>query len=160
VTEENARSEEAEARRDESGPERLDRNTMELLNELRVANTGIQVMFAFLLVVPFQHGWPHTDGFERTVYFVTLLLVALAAFLLLAPSIHHRILFRHGEKPFLVEVANRFAIVGGVFLALGFVGILLLLSDVVVGAAAPGIVAGVAAAVLGILWFVVPLARR
>jgi hypothetical protein len=160
VTEESARSEEAEAHRHESGPERLDRNTMELLNELRVANTGIQVMFAFLLVVPFQHGWSHVDGFERTVYFVTLLLVALAAFLLMAPSIHHRILFRHGEKPFLVEVANRFAIAGGIFLALGFVGILLLISDVVVGAAAPGIVAGVAAVVVGTLWFAVPLARR
>ncbi len=160
MTEESARSEEAEARRDESDPERLDRNTMELLNELRVANTGIQVMFAFLLVVPFQHGWSHVDGFERTVYFVTLLLVALAAFLLMAPSIHHRILFRKGEKPFLVEVGNRFAIAGGIFLALGFIGILLLISDVVVGGAAPGIVAGVAALIVGTLWFAVPLARR
>src|SRR5579875_2251567 len=154
MTEESPSSERAEERRDESGPERLDRNTMELLNELRVANTGIQVMFAFLLTLPFQKGWTRVDGFERTVYFVTLLLVALAAFLLMAPSIHHRILFRHGEKPFLVEVGSRFAIAGGVCLAAGFVGILLLISDVVVGAAAPGIVAGVAAAVLGILWFV------
>jgi len=160
VTDENARSEQAEARRDETAPERLDRNTMELLNELRVANTGIQVMFAFLLVVPFQHGWSHVDGFERTVYFVTFLIVALAAFLLMAPSIHHRILFRHGQKPFLVEVANWFAIAGGAFLALGFVGILLLISDVVVGGAAPGIVAGAAAVTVGTLWFVVPLARR
>lgn len=160
VTEESARSEKAEANRDESDEERLDRNTMELLNELRVANTGIQVMFAFLLTLPFQKGWTRVDGFERTVYFVTLLLVALAAFLLMAPSIHHRILFRRGEKPFLVEVANRFAIAGGVFLALGFIGILLLISDVVVGAAAPGIVAGVAAVTVGTLWFAVPLTRR
>jgi hypothetical protein len=160
LTEESPRSEEAEAHRDESGPERLDRNTMELLNELRVANTGIQVMFAFLLVVPFQHGWQSVDGFERTVYFITLLLVALASFLLLAPSIHHRVLFRHGEKPFLVEVGNRFAIAGGIFLALGFVGILLLISDVVVGGVAPGIVAGLAALILGTLWFAIPLRRR
>src|SRR6202012_1929002 len=94
VTDENPQSERAEEDRDESAEERLDRNTIELRNELRVANTGIQVMFAFLLVVPFQQGWKHVDGFERTVYFVTLLLVALAAFLLMAPSIHHRILFR------------------------------------------------------------------
>ena len=160
MTEENARSERAEADRDETGEERLDRNTMELLNELRVANTGIQVMFAFLLVVPFQQGWTHVDGFERTVYFVTLLLVALAAFLLMAPSIHHRVLFRRGEKRFLVEVGNRFAIAGGVCLAFGFVGILLLISDVVVGAAAPGIVAGLALVTVVTLWFVVPLLRR
>jgi len=160
VTDESTGSREAEARRDESGPERLDRNTMELLNELRVANTGIQIMFAFLLVVPFQQGWKHVDGFERTVYFVTFLLVALATFQLMAPSIHHRILFRRGEKPFLVRIANRLAITGMICMALGFVGIVLLISDVVVGAAAPGIVAGATAVVVGALWFGVPLLRR
>ena len=76
-------SEEAEAERHESQPERLDRNTVELLNELRIAGTGIQVMFAFLLILPFNVGWKQVDGFERTVYFATLLVVALAAFLLL-----------------------------------------------------------------------------
>src|SRR6201994_701371 len=100
------RSEQAESERDESPPERLDRNTVELLNELRIAGTGIQVMFAFLLVVPFNTGWKQVDGFERTVYFVPLLLVALAAFLLMAPPIHHRLLFRHGEKPFLIRLGN------------------------------------------------------
>ena len=114
-----------EADRDERPAERLDRNTIELLNELRIAGTGIQVMFAFLLVVPFQQGWSKVNSFERTVYFVTLLLVALATFLLMAPPIHHRILFRHGEKPFLIDVANRLAIAGMVCLAFGFVGILL-----------------------------------
>jgi hypothetical protein len=150
----------AEAQRDETRPEQLDRNTIELLNELRIAGTGIQVMFAFLLVVPFQQGWEKVDGFERTVYFVTLLLVALAAFLLMAPPIHHRILFRHGEKPFLVRVGNRLAIAGMISLALGFVGILLLISDVVAGGIVPGVVAGVAAVLLAILWFGVPLLRR
>jgi hypothetical protein len=149
-----------EAERDESGPERLDRNTIELLNELRIGGTGIQVMFAFLLVVPFQQGWDKVDAFEQTVYFVTLLLVALAAFLLMAPPIHHRILFRHGEKPFLVRVANQVAIIGMVCLALSFVGILLLISDVVIGGAAPEIVAGLAALVLAGLWFGLPLVRR
>ena len=105
-----------EAERNERPAERLDRNTIELLNELRIAGTGIQVMFAFLLVVPFQQGWSKVDGFERTVYFVTLLFVAVASFLLMAPPIHHRILFRHGQKPFLVAVANVVAIVGMVCL--------------------------------------------
>lgn len=120
--------------------DRLDRNTVELLNELRIAGTGIQVMFAFLLVVPFNTGWKRVDAFERTVYFVTLSCVALAAFLLMAPTVHHRLLFRRGEKPFLVAVANVYAIIGMVFLAVGFVGILILLADVVIGGAAPTVV--------------------
>ncbi len=150
----------AKDRREESSSEQLDRNTIELLNELRVAGTGIQVMFAFLLVVPFQSGWHHVDSFERTVYFITLLLVATAAFLLMAPPIHHRILFRRGEKRFLVQTANYLAIGGMVMLAFGFVGILVLLSDVVVGGAAPAIVGVLAATFLAGLWFAVPAIRR
>jgi hypothetical protein len=154
------RSEEAEQQRGESEPERLDRNTVELLNELRIAGTGIQVMFAFLLVVPFNTGWKQVDSFERTVYFVTLLVVAMAAFLLMAPPIHHRLLFRHGEKPFLIRVGNYMAIGGMMCLGLGFVGILVLISDVAVGGAAPAIVGILAAAMLSGLWFGVPLLRR
>lgn len=153
-------SEQAEKQRDESQPERLDRNTVELLNELRIAGTGIQVMFAFLLIVPFNTGWKQVDGFERTVYFVTLLVVALAAFLLMAPPIHHRLLFRHGEKPFLIQIGNYMAIGGMACLGLGFVGILVLISDVVVGGAAPAVVGGLALALVAGLWFVLPLARR
>jgi hypothetical protein len=147
-------------RRDESEPERLDRNTVELLNELRIGATGIQFMFAFLLVVPFNTRWTTVDTFERDVYFVTLLLVAMAAFLLMAPPIHHRILFRHGEKPFLLSIANRIAIAGMACLALGFLGILLLISDVVVGGLAPVIVTTAAGIVIGGLWFGLPLVRR
>ena len=154
------RSEEAEEERDESPPERLDRNTVELLNELRIAGTGIQVMFAFLLVVPFNKGWTRVDSFERTVYFITLLVVALAAFLLMAPPIHHRLLFRHGEKPFLIKTGNYMAIAGMICLGLGFIGILVLVSDVVVGGAAPVIVGVLAAALIGGLWFALPLVRR
>jgi hypothetical protein len=149
-----------EAERDERPGERLDRNTIELLNEIRIAGTGIQVLFAFLLVVPFQHGWSSVDSFERTVYFVTLLFVAVSALLLLAPTIHHRTLFRLGQKPFLVRTASHLAIAGMVCLAFGFVGILLLITDVVVGGAAPAIVAGAAAALIGGLWFALPLQRR
>jgi Family of unknown function (DUF6328) len=154
------RSETAEKDRDESPPERLDRNTVELLNELRIAGTGIQVMFAFLLVVPFNKGWTQVNGFERTVYFVTLLIVALAAFLLLAPPIHHRLLFRHGEKPFLIRTGNYMAIAGMVCVGLGFIGILILVTDVVVGGAAPVVVGVLAAAIIAGLWFALPLIRR
>jgi hypothetical protein len=154
------RSSEAEEQRDETPTERLDRNTIELLNELRVAGTGIQVMFAFLLVVPFQTGWKHVDSFERTVYFVTLLIVATSAFLLMAPPVNHRILFRQGEKRFLVRTANDLAIAGMSLLALGFVGILVLLSDVVVGGAAPVIIGALTAAFVAGVWFVLPLVHR
>ena len=156
----NDRSQEAEQERHETPPERLDRNTVELLNELRIAGTGIQVMFAFLLVVPFNAGWRRVDSFERTVYFMTLLVVALAAFLLMAPPIHHRLLFRHGEKRFLLRVANHMAIGGMLCLGLGFIGILVLISDVVVGGAAPAVVGVLAAAVIAGLWFALPLVRR
>ena len=152
--------EQAEQQRHETAPERLDRNTVELLNELRIAGTGIQIMFAFLLIVPFNSRWGVVDGLEKIVYFVTLLLVALAAFLLMAPPVHHRLLFRHGQKRFLLRIANHLAVAGMACLALGFVGILLFVSDVVMGGAAPGVVAGVAALVVGVLWFGLPLARR
>lgn len=146
--------------RDETPDETLDRNTIELLNELRIAGSGIQILFAFLLVVPFNAGWAKTTSFERAAYFVTLVLVAIAAVLLLAPPIHHRLLFRHHEKSYLVAIGNRLAIAGIAFLALGLTGILVLLSDYVVGGVAP-IVAGVLTlAAVGGLWFVMPLIRR
>jgi hypothetical protein len=154
------RSSDAEEQRNETPAERLDRNTIELLNELRVAGTGIQVMFAFLLVVPFNTGWQSVDSFERTVYFVTLLIVATSAFLLMAPPVHHRILFRRGEKRFLIRTANDLAIAGMSLLALGFVGILVLLSDVVLGGAAPVIIGALTAAFVAGLWFALPLVRR
>jgi hypothetical protein len=150
----------AQRQRDESRPEQLDRNNVELLNELRVAGTGIQVMFAFALVVPFQTGWSKVDAFEKTIYFVTLLLVALAAFLLMAPPIHHRLLFRRGEKAFLLRVANRLAIAGMVCLGVAFVGILVLEADIIVGGAAPAIVGILAAGLIAGLWFALPLLRR
>jgi hypothetical protein len=154
------REQDARAERTESEDEKLDRNTIELLNELRVAGTGIQVMFAFLLVVPFNAGWPRTDSFERTVYFVTLGLVATSAFLLMAPPIQHRILFRHHEKRYLVTMGNRLAIAGMTFLALGFTGILVLLSDYAVGGVAPIIAGALTLAITGGLWFAMPLLRR
>jgi hypothetical protein len=149
-----------EEQRHESPAARLDRNEIELLNELRIAGTGIQVMFAFLLILPFSAGWRHVDSFERTVYFVTLMVVACAAFLLMAPPVQHRLLFRHGEKQFLVRIANYLAIGGMFLLGLGFIGILVLVSDVVIGGAAPAIVGGLAAVFVGGLWFALPIIRR
>jgi uncharacterized protein DUF6328 len=145
--------------RDETAAERLDRNTIELLNELRIAGTGIQVIFGFLLIVPFNTGWRRVSPFGHTVYYVTLLCVALSSVLLIAPSVQHRILFRQGEKEYLIETANRLALIGTVFLAVGFTGILVLVSDVVANGVGAVIVGAVAAIGIGVLWFGVPLAR-
>jgi O-antigen/teichoic acid export membrane protein len=146
--------------REETELERLDRNTVELLNELRVAATGVQVMLAFLLVVPFNARWSRVTAFDRVDYFVTLLCVSAAAVLLIAPSMQHRLLFQRGEKPYLVQMGNRSAIAGGAFLAVGITGALILLSDVLFGAVSAAIVGGVSAVVVSTLWFWIPLRRR
>src|SRR5215475_3147406 len=98
--------------RDETEDERLDRNLGELIQELRVALPGVQVLFGFLLAVPFQQNFTKIDPFQQTVYFATLLLTALSAVLLISPSAYHRITFRTQRKDDLVYLANRLAIAG------------------------------------------------
>lgn len=146
--------------RGESHPERLDRNTTELISELRVAGTGIQVLFGFLLIVPFNAGFRHPSSFERVIYFVSLICVAVAAALLIAPTIHHRLLFRRAQKAYLLRVGTRFVVVALSFLSVGLTGIMILLANVVFGTAAAAVVGPGAAAVLGSIWFAMPLARR
>jgi hypothetical protein len=150
----------ADPRHDETPAERLDRNTIELLNELRVAATGIQVLFAFLLVVPFYAGFKDLSSFERDVYFVTLVCIATAAILLIAPSIHHRILFQQRQRAYLVRSGNKLAIAASIFLSVGLTGILVLVTDVVFGGAATPVVGVIAGGSIATLWFVVPLNRR
>jgi hypothetical protein len=120
---------EPDTERDESAKERLDRNLDELLQGLRVAITGVQVLFAFLLVLPFQSGFPDVTGFQEKVYFATLMCTALASAMLIAPSARHRIRFRQGDKAYVVFTANRLTIAGLTFLALGMTGVILLVSD-------------------------------
>jgi hypothetical protein len=150
----------ADGERDESRLERLDRNTVELLNELRVAGTGIQVLFAFLLVVPFNTGFGRFSATDRYIYFATLLCITVAATLLIAPSIHHRILFRQAQKPYIVRVGNQFMIAAMMFLAFGFTGILIVITDVLFGGESAAIVGLLAVAGIGALWFALPLNRR
>jgi hypothetical protein len=146
--------------RDESAAERLDRNTVELLNELRVAAVGIQVLFAFLLIVPFNTGFKKVSSFDRYEYFVTLICIAIAASMLIAPSIHHRLLFRRRQKQYLVDLGTKLTIIGVAFLTAGLTGIMVLISHVLFGATT-AIVVGICAAlfVTG-LWFGIPLRRR
>lgn len=150
----------ADIERGEAPKERLDRNETELMTELRVAGAGVQILFGFLLVVPFNTRWTAVSSFDRDVYFVALICVATAAVLLIAPMVHHRLLFREGEKGYLVKVGNRSAIVAMVFLSVGLIAILVLISNVVFGGATPIIVGIVAAPALGWLWFGVALIER
>jgi hypothetical protein len=145
--------------RDERPLERLDRNEVELMGELRVAATGIQVLLAFLLIVPFNARWGRVSSFDRDVYFVTLLCIASAATLLIAPTVHHRVLFRRGEKGYLVELGNRSAIVAMALLTVGLTGILVLISHVLFGTVAAVIVGTATLCGVGTLWFGVPLAH-
>lgn len=148
-----------EETRHETSHERLDRNLEELTGELRVVVTGVQVLFAFLLIVPFNSGFAHVGSFERAVYFVTLVLAALAAVCTIAPSAQHRFLFRHDDKHHIVFNSNRVVIAGLTFLALAMCGCLLLVTTKLFG-----VTAGVLTAVLGslpfaVLWFAMPIRR-
>ncbi len=143
----------------ERNQEDLDRELIELLNELRVALPGVQVLFAFLLVVPFSQGYDDVTAFQEKVYFVTLLCTAAASALLIAPSIHHRIEFRTQDKEHIVLVANRLAIAGLTFLAVAMIGVILLITDFLFATAAAIAITAVAASTFAALWYAIPIRR-
>jgi Family of unknown function (DUF6328) len=146
--------------RGESESERIDRNLLELLQELRVAQTGVQILFAFLLTLPFTQRFDKVTGFQRDVYFVTLLLSAAASVFIIAPVAHHRILFRRHDKAHLVDVSNRLALAGLVCLSLAMTGAILLITDVIFRQTVVVVTTGLTAAIFGVMWFVVPILRR
>src|SRR3954462_15306783 len=146
--------------RDETESERLDRNLGELLQELRVALPGVQVLFAFLLAVPFQQGFEEVTQFQKVVYFVTLILTAISASMLISPTAYHRITFRYQQKRRLVYYANRFSIVGLLFLALAMTGAIMLITDYLFGSAATILMTAATILVFGFFWFGLPLQRR
>jgi hypothetical protein len=139
---------------------RLDRELIELLNELRVALPGVQVLFGFLLTVPFSQGWSKVTDTERLVFFLTFLSTALATALLIAPSAQHRILWRAGDKEALLKRANVLAILGTVFLALSITGAVWVVTDLIYNQAPTAIVTAGVAGVFAWIWFVAPLIRR
>jgi hypothetical protein len=149
------------AERNETDLERCDRNLVELLQEVRVVQTGVQVLFAFLLTAPLAARFPQLSDFQRLTYFATLLAAGGAAILLIAPTAYHRILFRLGDKEHLVVVANRFTLAGLTGVALSMVGALLLVTDLLFQdtAAVVGTTA-VAALACVTFWCVAPLRRR
>ncbi|MEU9314393.1 DUF6328 family protein [Streptomyces sp. NPDC048295] len=144
----------------ETPAERADRNLIELLQELRVVQTGVQIVFAFLLGVAFTSQFPHLDTFERTTYVVTLLLTVVASAVLATPVALHRGLFHRGAKVRIVALSAQLAETGLVFLALALNGAVLLLMDVVLGRTAAVTVTAATLVMFTGLWFVLPRALR
>jgi hypothetical protein len=141
------------ARSDQDEAERLDRELIELLNELRVVMPGVQLLFGFLLTVPFQQRFSTVDSFQRDIYFATLLLTAASAAFLMAPAAFHRLTFREGQKPYLVRLGTSQTIAGMALLALAMNGAILLLTDFLFGTLTVAITLGVTASLFFWLWF-------
>ena len=125
-----------------------------------MALPGVQVLFAFLLVAPFNQGFQRVSDFERKLYFATLLCTAVSSILLIAPSMHHRLLFRQGQKPFLVSTANRLTIAGLSMLALAMTGAVLLVTHVLFGAVTAAVTTALVLSVFAAVWIAVPVRRR
>jgi hypothetical protein len=152
--------ESVDAQRDETPLQRLDRNWVDLLQELRVVQTGVQILTGFLVVLPFQSRFEDLTTVQTTIYLVTLCLAVLAMGFLIAPVSLHRLLFRRHARQVTVDVAHRLAQIGLVLLGASIVGVVLLIFDLVLGSTAGAIAGGCAALVLLVLWAGLPLAIR
>ena len=144
----------------ETREERLNRELIELLNELRIALPGVQVLFAFLLTVPFSGSFEMLGDAQRGLYFATFVGTAVATVLFMAPTAYHRIRFRQRDKERMIQTSNRFAIAGTIFLALSITSAAALITELLFG---PVAALGVAAATLGLVlwaWYAIPLSRR
>lgn len=146
--------------REESEAERLDRNLNELLQELRVALPGVQVLFAFLLTIPFAQRFGELTTAQERIYLGILLATTISAVLLIAPSAYHRINFRKQQKGSLVFVSNVLAIVGLGFLALAMTGVVLLVTDFLFATPVTIVCTAFAAIMFALFWYALPLRRR
>lgn len=144
---------------DEAREEKLDRELIELLNELRVILPGVQVLFAFLLAVPFAQRFESVTALQRNSYSLSLVCTALGTAFLIAPSSFHRIRFRKHDKELLIRTGNRFAITGTVFLAVAMISALFVVVDMIYSQLVAVLVAAVVATVFASLWYGFPLSR-
>jgi amino acid transporter len=144
----------------ESEKARINRELIELLNELRVTLPGVQVLFAFLLVLPFQQRWTITTDLQKAAYFISFASTAIASILLIAPSPYHRIRFRDEDKFDLLRFGNRMLLGATVFLAIAITTAAYLITTVVTDAFPAGIVAAIAALLIVLFWYVVPVRER
>ena len=142
---------------DETQKERIDREIIELLNELRVTLPGVQVMFAFLLILPFQSGFADLTGLELAVYFVALLATTTATILLITPASFHRLRFRARDKERMLRISNRLTIAGILCLAVAITAAVFLVTEVLFGDLVAIAVATAIALSVALFWFAVPL---
>jgi O-antigen/teichoic acid export membrane protein len=148
------------SRDDESEAQRLDRNYGELLQELRVAQTGVQVLFAFLLGIAFSTRFQQIQSYQRGIFVVTLVLAACAAITLIAPVAVHRMLFRRHQKHELVIVTNRLSATGLGILAMAVLSAVFLVIDVVVNLTLGIILTALLGVLLVAFWYVLPYEVR
>ena len=146
--------------RKESEAERSDRNLMELLQELRVAGLGVQVLFGFLLSLPFTNGFPKLGNGQRGLFIASLILAAVATVLLVGPVAYHRLVFRHHLKKPLIMVASKMAIAGLAAVALAVIVAVILVTSFVEGNTSAIVIGIFIACLFAVLWFVLPLVRR
>jgi hypothetical protein len=144
----------------ESDDERHNRQLVELVNELRVALPGVQMLFGFLLAVPFSQRFVHVTSGQRGVYYASFVAAALASAFLIAPASFHRIVWRQGHKRRLLHVSNALAIAGTAFLAGAISGSVALVTSVLFSTWTAAVAAGAIAGILALLWYVIPLAFR
>lgn len=145
---------------DEDKAERLTRNLNELLQELRVMQTGVQILTGFLLTVPFSNRFSELNSSEKYVYLAVLCGSVIATGLIVAPVAFHRTLFRQGEREWIVEAANRAARHGLIALALTMAGVVWLVFDLVIGAPSSHIAAAITIGIFAVLWGVLPVMQR
>jgi hypothetical protein len=136
-----------------------DRQMLELLNELRVALPGVQILFAFLLAVPFAQGFQHVTPTQRGLFYATLLATVASTICLIAPSATHRLRFHKRDRAYLIETANTYLIAGLTFLALAIVLAIVLITDYLYDGVLVWLSPLLAAVLLFALWFGRPLAR-
>jgi Family of unknown function (DUF6328) len=140
--------------------ERSNRQMAELLQELRVALPGVQILFAFLLTVPFAQGFQKVTGFQRTLFFITLLATAASTICLIAPTATHRLRFHQNDRRYVIESANRLLIVGLVFLGVAIVCAITLITDYLYGLGGHWYWPALVALGVLVLWFARPLIRH
>jgi hypothetical protein len=145
---------------DETEKARWDRNFADLLQELRVAQTGVQILFAFLLTLPFSSGFPKATAFQKDTYVVALIAAAFATAMIISPVAFHRALFRQGRKPELVRYAHRMATGGLGFMLIAMVSSVLLITDYLLNIWAAVILTVITGAWFLTFWAALPVARR
>jgi hypothetical protein len=146
--------------RGETPLERLDRNWSDLLQELRVVQTGVQLLTGFLLTLPFQSRFAELHAFQQNVYLTTVACAVAATGFLIAPVLVHRVLFRRHARAMMVAAAHWFAVIGTTLLGCAVIGVVLLLFDVLRGRTVGITAAGITTLLLPVLWIAVPWALR